>query len=45
MVSDIIKRHSVNKDMCVCAEMYGVAHSFPVRDLGEGLVRAPSIAE
>ena len=35
----------MNKDTRVCIEMYGVACGFPVRDLGEGPVTAPSIAE
>ena len=35
----------MNKDTRVCIEMYGVARVFPVRDLGEGPVTAPSIAE
>ena len=38
-VSDIIKRHTMNKDTRVCIEMYGVARGFPVRDLGEGPLR------
>ena len=29
--------------MCVCIEMYGIVHGFPVRDLGEGSVRASSL--
>ena len=37
-VSDIIKRHTVNKHTRICIEMYGVACGFPVRDLGEGPV-------
>ena len=40
-----IKRHTMCKDNCVYIEIYGVAHGFPVRDLGEEPVRAPSIAE
>ena len=43
-VSDIIEHHAVNKDTHICIEMYGVMHGFPVRDLGEGPVRASSIA-
>ena len=31
--------------MRVCIEMYGVMCGFPLRGLGGGLVRAPSIAE
>ena len=27
-VSDIIKRHTVNKDTCICIKMYGVACGF-----------------
>lgn len=45
VVSDIIKRHTVNKDIHVCIEMHGVAHGFPVREIGEGPVRASSSAE
>ena len=35
----------MNEDTHICIEMYGAVCGFPVRDLGEEPVKAPSIAE